>query len=78
MRVNSELLAELWILRDRLTVLEHLLAAKGVVERKAIDDFVPTGALATELEKERGAIVRRVMGAPHATRYDFETLKKEI
>jgi hypothetical protein len=78
MRVNSELLAELWILRDRVTVLEHLLAAKGLVERQAIADFQPTGALAEELARERAALVKRVMGAPHATRYDHESLKKEL
>lgn len=77
MRVNAELLGELWILRDRVTVLEHLLAEKGVVDRQAIDDYQPTGALAEELRRERDALVRRVMGAPHATHYDFETLKKQ-
>ncbi len=77
MRVNAELLGELWVLRDRVTVLEHLLAEKGVVNRKAIDDYQPTGALADELQRERDALVRRVMGAPHATHYDFETLKKQ-
>lgn len=29
MRMNSELLAELWILRDRVTVLEHMLQEKA-------------------------------------------------
>ena len=77
MRINAELLAELWILRDRVTILEHLLAGKGLVDRKAIDDFQPAGALAEELTRERQAMVRRVMGAPHATRYDHESLKKE-
>jgi hypothetical protein len=78
MRINSELLAELWILRDRVTVLEHLLAEKGVVDRKAIDAFQPSGALADELTRERQALVKRVMGAPHATHYDYQALKESI
>lgn len=76
MRINSELLAELWVLRDRVTILEQLLADKNVVERKAIDAYQPTGALADELKRERDAMVRRVMGAPHATHFDYESLKK--
>lgn len=77
MRINSELLAELWVLRDRVTILEHLLAEKGVVDRKAIDEHQPSGALAAELQRERDALVRRVMGAPHATHYDYTALKQE-
>jgi hypothetical protein len=77
MRINAELLAELWILRDRVTILEQVLADKGLVDRKALDDFQPVGALAEELTRERQALVRRVMGAPHATRYDLEALKKK-
>lgn len=78
LRINSELLAELWILRDRVTVLEHMLAEKGVVDRKAIDAFQPSGALAEELQRERSALVQRVMGAPHATHYDYDSLKKSL
>ena len=77
MRTNTELLAELWILRDRVTVLEHMLEEKKVVDRKALSDFVPQGELAKELERERSALVNRVAGAPHAKSYDFETLAKQ-
>ncbi len=76
-RMNTELLAELWILRDRVTVLEHLLEQKQLLDRKALTDFVPEGELAKELERERNALVSRVAGAPHATRYDFVTLAKQ-
>jgi len=77
MRMNTELLAELWILRDRVTVLEHMLEEKKIIERKALADFVPQGELAQELERERNALVTRVAGAPHAKTYDFETLAKQ-
>ena len=74
MRMNSELMAELWILRDRVIVLEHLLEQKQIIDRKALTDFVPQGALAAELERERDALVRRIAGAPNLTAYDFASL----
>ncbi len=77
MRMNTELLAELWILRDRVTVLEYLLEQKQVIDRQALSDFVPQGALAAELDRERRALVERVAGAPHAESYDFDTLRKQ-
>ena len=61
-RMNTELLSELWILRDRVRVLEKLLEEKGVLETSAIDDFAPDEAFAAELEKERAGMVRRVVG----------------
>ena len=76
-RMNTELLTELWILRDRVTVLEHLLEQKQVIDRKALGDFVPEGELAKELERERDALVARVAGSPHQKSYDFATLAKQ-
>jgi len=76
-RMNTELLAELWVLRDRVTVLEHLLEQKQVISRKALSDFVPEGELAKELERERNALVAKVAGAPHAKHYDFATLAQQ-
>ena len=62
MRMNSELLAELWILRDRVTVLEHMLQEKSVIDRKQLNEYVPQGDLAKELERERAALIERVAG----------------
>jgi len=76
-RMNTELLAELWILRDRVTVLEHMLEQKQVIDRKALSDFMPEGELAKELERERNALVAKVAGAPHQTHYDYQTLAKQ-
>ena len=75
MRVNTELLAELWILRDRVMVLEHLLEQKGVLAPRAVTDFVPQGEFAETLTGERDALVERVIGAPHRDTYDVATLK---
>lgn len=77
MRMNSELLAELWILRDRVTVLEHMLQEKSVIDRKQLNEYVPQGELAKELERERTALIERVAGAPHATSYTFESLARQ-
>ena len=79
-RMNSELMAELWILRDRVTVLEHLLEQKQVLKRRDISEFQPAGDLAAELERERRALVERVAGAPHRNSYTVDqlTAQKDI
>ena len=72
MRINTELMSELWILRDRVAVLEKLLDEKGVVARKSIDDYAPEGDFA----KERDRFVRRVAGAPWEVEFTLESLVK--
>ena len=74
MRINTELMSELWILRDRVTVLEKLLEEKGVVERQAINDYAPEGEFAAELDDERDRFVRRVAGAPWEVELTVESL----
>jgi hypothetical protein len=74
MRMNAELLSELWILRDRVTILEHMLQDKGVVDRKALDDYVPSGALAAELNRERDAMVEKVVGGAWMQGFTVESL----
>jgi len=74
MRINTELMSELWILRDRVTVLEKILEDKGVVSREAIDQFAPTGDFAAELDEERDRFVRRVAGAPWELEFTVESL----
>jgi len=76
-RMNTELMAELWILRDRVTVLEHMLEEAAVISRAKLHEFVPTGELAAELERERDALVRRVAGAPHEDSFDLDSLKRQ-
>lgn len=76
MRINTELMSELWILRDRVTVLEKMLEDKGVVLRKDIDDFVPEDEFEAELEEERDRFVRRVAGAPWEVEFTVESLVK--
>jgi hypothetical protein len=62
-RMLIELTSELWILKDRTLVLEHLLASNGILAPDAIDSYQPTGDLSQTLLAERKALLERVMGA---------------
>jgi hypothetical protein len=75
-RINTELISELWVLRDRVMLLEHLLETKGVLKRSEIDTLNPSDALAQELEGERNAYIERLVGAPHRRERSVESLKK--
>ena len=61
-RQNAQLMAELWILKDRMTVMESLLEDAGALDRGKLDDLVPEGDLAAELERERIGFIERIMG----------------
>ena len=63
-RQNTQLMTELWIVKDRLAVLEAMLAEKGLIDRERIDNSVPEGELAEELDRERGRFIRRIDGLP--------------
>ena len=73
-RMNTELMSELWVLRDRVTILEHMLQEKGAISRKAFDDFVPTGDLAKELVRERDGLVEKVVGGAWMQDFSVESL----
>ena len=74
LRMNAELLSELWILRDRVMVLEKLLEEKGLVQREAIGDYQPAGEFEEELQDERDRLVRRVAGAPWTEEFTWQSL----
>lgn len=75
-RMNVELLSELWIMRDRMAVLEKLLADKGVVPDGAVDQFVPDAVFADRLERLRTLMVENVIGAPYRHELTVEQLKE--
>ncbi|MDX6744072.1 hypothetical protein [Actinocorallia sp. A-T 12471] len=62
-RMIAELTSELWILKDRTLVLEHLLERHGVIAAAAVDGLAPSADLAARLRAEREALVSRVFGA---------------
>ena len=76
-RTQTELLSELWILRDRVLVLEHLLVEAGILQQGQIDHFVPSPELMAQLDKDRDTLVARVVGAGHRQRLSVAALKDE-
>ena len=62
-RMQTEMLSELWILKDRVLLLEHLLEQRGVVPSEAIDALQPDAALSSKLQAERDALVGRILAA---------------
>lgn len=73
-RQNTQLMTELWIVKDRLAVLEDLLEKKGVLAADEVDDAPPDETLDAELEKRREQFVRRIIGMPPSER-SIESLK---
>lgn len=76
-RTQAELLSELWILRDRVLVLEHLLAEAGILKDGQIDNYAPSEELTAKLDADRDALVARVIGAGHRQVLSVDALKAE-
>ena len=64
LRMNTELLTELWMLKDRVLVLEHLLGDRLGITSEDIDRYEPSGELAKRLDDERDNMLRRVLSSP--------------
>jgi hypothetical protein len=54
---------ELWVVKDRVRVLETVLADTGVVTPDAVDTFQPDEALQEILDKDRAQLIEQVLGA---------------
>jgi hypothetical protein len=63
-RMITELASEVWVLRDRVTIMEHVLEKNGVLTRHTLDTYVPDADLAEELAAARKELIERVLGAP--------------
>lgn len=57
---------ELWVLRDRQTVTEHLMATHGHVTPAMIEQFRPGPELQAELAEARRKFTERVFGCLYA------------
>ncbi len=57
------LAAELWITRDRLAVLEHVLDEHGIPATARVDSLEPEGALRERLDADRKAYSERMIAA---------------
>jgi hypothetical protein len=67
-RMVTALLSELWIMRDRMAIMEKQLEENKIIPPGAIDDFVPSPAVSAELEILRDRMVASVIGAPLAAK----------
>jgi hypothetical protein len=61
--VTLELGAELWVQRERMRVIEKLLADKGVVTAELIEQYQPSAEELARSRVDRDAFVSRVYGA---------------
>lgn len=57
------LTGELWVVKDRLRILEAALADAGVIVPEAVDQFQPDAALQEVLGKDRAQLIEQVLGA---------------
>jgi hypothetical protein len=57
------LAAELWIVRDRMMVLERVLDTQGLEVQALVDSHVPDAALQAKLDAERKRITAALMDA---------------
>ena len=58
--ITMELASELWVVRDRLTVIEQLLDERGSLSRDDIETTQPQGELAERLAEERQRFLTRI------------------
>lgn len=61
-RQNTQLMTELWIVKDRLAVLENLLTEKGLLAPDEVDGAHPDDALMARLDVERERFITRIVG----------------
>ncbi|MFM8517836.1 MAG: hypothetical protein ACKODA_08170 [Nevskiaceae bacterium] len=61
--VTMELGAELWVQRERMRIIEKILAEKGVVTAELIEQYTPSAEEAATVHAERDAFVQRLFGA---------------
>ena len=55
--------AEMWIVKDRLAVLEQVLAKHGIPAPSAVETFEPSDSFKNQLDAERRAWIQRMIGA---------------
>ena len=61
--VTMELGAELWVQRERMRIIERILAEKGVVTAELIEQYTPSVEETAAVRAERDAFVQRLFGA---------------
>jgi hypothetical protein len=59
--VVLELAAEVYVLRDRIRTLEHLLDQAGTVRREDLDAYIPSAEERAKRLAERDALIARIL-----------------
>ncbi len=54
---------ELWVVKDRLRVLEAALAEAGTIVPNAVETYQPDESLTELLGQERAQLIKQVLGA---------------
>jgi hypothetical protein len=67
-RMVLGLTEELWILRDRVMVLEQVLTESGTIKSTSVEEHIPGEELHGRLGQERQRLIKRVLGAPLSVR----------
>jgi len=57
---------ELWVLTDRFTIMEKVMATHGVDLAAEIDTYQPDAAVQAELTAKRAALMRTILAALRA------------
>ncbi len=65
-RMIMALMSEVWILKDRTMLLEHLLEERGGIAPGELDNLTIPDELAAKIEKERDKFATLVLSAPIA------------
>ena len=60
LEICLQLAGEIWVNRDRQTVIEHLLATKGKVTPDMIEEFKPDAELKQNLRDARRLFTQRI------------------
>ena len=58
-----ELAAEVWTTRDRLIVLEQVLATQGIDAAALVEAYVPSDAVKAERKRQREAFIAQVFAS---------------
>ena len=66
-RAVMTLCHELWVVKDRMAVLEAVLAENGIDASKAVDAYQPDAALQEKLNQDGRELVERILAALNGT-----------
>lgn len=67
-RMLMALTQEVWVMRDRMAILEKLLEEKAGISARDIETYVANADTKAEVERLRDRFAAKVLGAPIAGR----------